>query len=174
MLLKTQRLDVNRFNRHLVARAYRSKSRKRMVVAGLMLTSMVDMFSLLVIFLLQTFSTSPELVVVAKDVQLPSAHTSREMKDAPVLAISESGVYLDQKFVGLTDDLLKDPAPLMQKLEDQRTLWQQTHPKEKFSGEISLQAHRELPSTIVSRFMAMLPSQAYGSIQLAVVSGSGG
>lgn len=170
MLLKSQRLDVNRFNRHLVARAYRSKARKKMVIIGLMLTSMVDMFSLLVIFLLQTFSTSPELVVVAKNVQLPIAQTSREMKDAPLLAISEAGVYLDQKFVGLTEDLMKDPAPLMERLEEQRTLWQKTHPQEKFSGEINLQADRDIPSTIVSRFMGMLPSQAYGSIQLAVVS----
>ncbi len=174
MLLKSQRLDENRFNRHLVARAFRAKSRKKMVIAGLMLTSMVDMFSLLVIFLLQSFSTSPELVVVAKNVQLPAAHSGREIKDAPVLAISEAGVYLDQKFVGVTADLLLDPAPLMDKLEQLRTLWQKTHPNQKFSGEINLQADRDIAASTVSRFMGMLPSQAYGSIQLAVVAGSAG
>jgi len=141
------------------------------MLIGLTLTSMVDMFSLLVIFLLQTFSASPELLVIQKDVNLPTAMTGREIKDAPVLAISQAGVYLDQKRIGDIDDLLLKPEPLMEKLSDLRTQWQKSHPKEKFPGQINLQAHRELPSTAVSQFMAMLPSQAFGSIQLAVISG---
>jgi hypothetical protein len=128
---------------------------------------------LLVIFLLQTFSSSPELLVIAKDVTLPTAATGKEIKDAPLLSLSEHGVFLDQKLVGSMQAILADPEPLMHKLAAQRTLWQKTHPGQKFKGEINLQAHRDLPSTTVSQFMAMLPSQAYGSIQLAVVSGGG-
>jgi hypothetical protein len=161
------------FSRHLIARKHKRGSRKRMVIIGLTLTSMVDMFSLLVIFLLQAFSASPELLVVAEGVQLPVAMTGREIKDAPVLSLTEESVFLDQKPIGNTQALLTDPTPLMEKLADLRTLWQKTHPGQKFPGEINLQAHRELSSTIVSRFMGMLPSQAFGSIQLAVVSGGG-
>src|SRR4051812_45652774 len=90
------------FEKHLIARAYRRLGTRRLMVAGLMLTSMVDMFSLLVIFLLQTFSASPELAVITKGVTLPSSATSRELKDAPVLSIAQDGVFLDQKFVGAT------------------------------------------------------------------------
>lgn len=172
MILSAQRLGRGTFTRFLLARAHQKNTAKRIIIAGLMLTSMVDMFSLLVIFLLQTFSTSPELLFVSKGVVLPTATTAWEMKDAPILSLTTAGVYLDQKFVGLTDDLLADPAPLMHKLAELRVLWQKTHPKETFSGEIGLQAHREIPSTIVSQFMAMLPSQSYGNIQLAVARGS--
>jgi biopolymer transport protein ExbD len=132
---------------------------------------MVDMFSLLVIFLLQTFSASPELLVIAKGVTLPVAGSAKELKDAPLLTLSSEGIHLDQKLVGTTEELLKNPEPLMQKLSDLRDLWQRTHPNEKFKGEINLQASKEIPSTTVSQVMGMLPSQAYGSIQLAVVSG---
>ena len=171
MQIGTHGLAPKTFHRHLVARAHKAKARKRMVVVGLTLTSMVDMFSLLVIFLLQTFSTSPELLVIAKGVTLPSAATGREIKDAPLLSLSDQGVFLDQKPVGSMAALLANPEPLMHKLAEHRTLWQKTHPGQAFKGEINLQAHRELPSTTVSQFMAMLPSQNYGSIQLAVVSG---
>ena len=130
-------------------------------------------FSLLVIFLLQTFSASPELSVVAKGVTLPQSITSREIKDAPVLAISSAGIYLDQKFVGLTEDLLDQPEPLMTRLGELRDLWQSSHPTEKFPGEINLQADQGVSSAVVSRIMGMLPGQSYGSIQLAVIGGGG-
>jgi biopolymer transport protein ExbD len=173
MNIKAQNLGDRSFSRHLVARQFMKSKRKRMMIMGLMLTSMVDMFSLLVIFLLQTFSASPELSVVAKGVTLPQSITSREMKDAPVLAISSAGIYLDQKFIGLTEDLLDQPEPLMNRLSELRELWQKSHPKENFPGEITVQADQGISSAVVSRFMGMLPSQAFGSIQLAVI-GAGG
>jgi len=173
MNIKSQQLGDRSFSRHLVARQFQRSRRKRMIIMGLMLTSMVDMFSLLVIFLLQTFSASPELAVVAKGLTLPQSVTSREMKDAPVLAISEAGIYLDQKFVGLTEDLLDQPEPLMNRLAELREVWQKSHPKQNFPGEITVQADQAVSSAVVSRFMGMLPGQAFGSIQMAVI-GAGG
>lgn len=169
--LATATLGPKTFTRHLVARAHAKKSRKKVLLASLSLTSMVDMFSLLVIFLLQTFSTSPELLVVSKGVELPHAATGAEIKDAPILSLSVDGVYLDQKLVGPTEELIKDPAPLMEKLGTLRDNWLKAHPGQKFGGELNLQAHRDLPSTYVSRFMGFLPSQHYSSIQLVVMGG---
>src|SRR3954470_15682847 len=113
MSLGSQTLKVGSFQNHLLKRTQKKKARKRMLIAGLTLTSMVDMFSLLVIFLLQTFSTSPELVMVTKGVTLPAAISARELEDSPVLAISSAEVYLDQKLIGKTEDLLKVPTALM-------------------------------------------------------------
>lgn len=162
------------FNHHLVARSHKKSKGKKGLLLALNLTAMVDMFSLLVIFLLQTFSASPEMLAIAKGVTLPSASTGKEIQDAPLLALTEEGVYLDQKRMGDTGELLRNPEPLMTGLEKVRTQWLRTHPNQKFPGEINLQAHRGLSSTMVSQFMAMLPSQAFGSIQLAVVSGGSG
>lgn len=170
-MLGSQTLTVGTFNKHLLSRKQKKASRKRALFAALTLTSMVDMFSLLVIFLLQSFSASPELVMVSKGVTLPSASTVGEMKDAPVLSVSNEGVYLDQKLIGATEMLLKNPEPLLKKLEDLRVKWQKSHPSQPFNGEINLQAHRELSSALVAQFMGLLPSQNYSSIQLAVVSG---
>lgn len=131
---------------------------------------MVDMFSLLVIFLLQTFSASPELLLVTKGVQLPVAISGKQIMDAPVLSVSAAEVFLDQKLVGTTSDVLRNPEPLMEKLRDLRELSQKTHPGEKFKGEMNLQAHKETSSTVVSQVMGLLSGQGYGSIQLVVTS----
>ena len=82
----------------------------------LMLTSMVDMFSMLVVFLLQTFSSSPE-IMVTKGIQIPDSITPSVVKEAPVLALSKDGnMYLDQKLVGKTISILKKPNDLLTKL----------------------------------------------------------
>lgn len=170
MNLNPENLKVGTFHQHLLNRKQKKKARKRNVIATLTLTSMVDMFSLLVIFLLQSFSASPELITITKGLSLPAAVSGREMKDAPILSLSKEHVYLDQKLVGKTDQLLEDPSSLTKKLGELRTLWQKNHPNEAFNGEINLQADRGLPSTIVSQYMAILPTQFYSTVQLAVVS----
>jgi biopolymer transport protein ExbD len=159
------------FSKHLVARQHSKKKLKKNILLALSLTSMVDMFSLLVIFLLQTFSTSPEMLMVSKNVVLPTAASGREIVDAPVLSIAQDGIYLDQKLVGNVDAVLKNPDDLMERLKDLRELWQKMHPNEKFKGEMNLQAHRDTPSTVVSQVMGMLPAQNYQSIQLVVMAG---
>ncbi len=172
-MIGAQTLKVKTFNRHLIARAHKTSGNKRSIISVLMLTSMVDMFSLLVIFLLQSFATSPELVMVSKNMVLPTAAQLQETKDAPVLAIGVDEITLDQKLVGKTQDLLKDPEPLLAKLASLREQWQKTHPDDEFKGEINIQAHRDISSHIISMFLAHLPSQAYSSAQLVVVAGGG-
>lgn len=169
MSLVANTLKPGVFEHHLVGRGKRRG--KRSMLSGLMLTPMVDMFSLLVIFLLQAFSASPELLVLMKGVTLPSATTGIEIKDAPVLAVAPTGIYLDQKEIGKTEDVLRDPTALLKKLGELRKLWIKGSPGEPFPGEITLQAHKEVSSTTISQLMAILPSAHYGSIQLAVISG---
>jgi biopolymer transport protein ExbD len=171
MSVGVHQLAPGTFNRHLMARAYKKSKGKRLLLISLSLTAMVDMFSLLVIFLLQSFASSPELLIVTKGVILPSARSGLEIKDAPLISIAQDGIYLDQVRVGETAQVLREPKALLAQLESLREKWLKSHPGQVFKGEINLQAHREIPSTTVSQLMGLLPSQNYSSIQLAVVSG---
>lgn len=158
---------------HHLTRAKRRRAEGRTLLVGLTLTSMVDMFSLLVIFLLQTFSASPELIV-SKNVVLPSANSSLEIRDAVSIVFSKEGVFLDQKLLGGIEEILKDPAPLTSALESNKNKWMNDHPKESFQGEITVQADKSLPSVQMSQLLAILPSQNFGSMQLAVIGGGSG
>lgn len=170
-MIGSQTLKVGTFTRHLVARQYKSKRVKRVIVAALTLTSMVDMFSLLVIFLLQSFSNSPEVMALSKGISLPAASSAGATLDAPVLAVSKEEVVLDQKLVGEPGGVLGQPKVLIERLQTMRTVWQQAHPTETFKGDIHLQADRELSSTLVSQFISVLISQGYSAVHLAVASG---
>lgn len=170
MQVGSQTIVAKTFNKHLVARAHSKRKSRRSILLALSLTSMVDMFSLLVIFLLQTFSTSPEMLM-NKEVRLPTAQSGRELVDAPVLAVTKDGVFLDQKLVGEVNEVLQNPDNFMDRLKSLRELWQKSHPDQKFKGEMNFQAHREVSSVVVAKLMGMLPSQSYDSIQLIVTSG---
>lgn len=168
MILNHSLVAADAFEKHLINR--RRKMSWGMKAAGftLMLTSMVDMFSMLVVFLLQTFSSSPEILIL-KGVELPNSITAAEVKEAPVLAISKDGnLYLDQKLVGMTKDVMTKPEELLKRLNSIKHDWSKSH-TDAFAGEINLQADKEIESTTVSMVMAILTSSQFQSIQLAVM-----
>jgi biopolymer transport protein ExbD len=71
------------------------KNRKRDVIALLSLTAMVDMFTVLAIFLLQNYNTEGLIVNIPKDIQLPKAHVIKELKPAVVITVSQNEVKVD-------------------------------------------------------------------------------
>ena len=168
MILSRSIVSSNAFEKHLINRRRKFGWGAKVATATLMLTSMVDMFSMLVVFLLQTFSSSPEILVL-KGMELPSSITPAMVKEAPVLAISKDGnIYLDQKLVGETKSILKKPDGLLKKLNIIKNDWAKLH-KTPFTGEINLQADKEIKSTTVSMLMGVLTNSQFQSIQLAVI-----
>src|SRR6201995_2060723 len=69
-------------------------SGKKSGYAELNLTSMVDMLTILVVFLLQTFSASGELLTVQKNIVLPEAVNHNWLEKAPIISISRDSLSL--------------------------------------------------------------------------------
>lgn len=159
------------FAKRLLARRHQHKKAKRVMVAGLMLTSMVDMFSLLVIFLLQSFSNSPEVMAMTKGITLPAAVSAAAPIDAPLLTVTETEILVDSKPMGTIEEVLKKPEALVKSLVDMKDAWQERHKDEKFKGDIHLQADKKLTSALVSQVIGIVNSQGYASVHLAVVNG---
>jgi biopolymer transport protein ExbD len=168
MKLNQSIVAANPFEKHLINRRRKKNWGAKATGFNLMLTSMVDMFSMLVVFLLQTFSSTPE-VMILRGMELPKSITAAIVREAPVLAISKDGnLYLDQKLVGKTSDVTKKPDELLNKLNNIKNSWVTSHTSE-FTGDINLQADREVQSTTVSMVMGILTSSQFQSIQLAVI-----
>ncbi|MEY4617101.1 MAG: hypothetical protein RJB66_2061 [Pseudomonadota bacterium] len=73
------------------------KKGKREVTALLSLTAMVDMFTVLVIFLLQNYNTEGLVVNIPKDLILPKAEVIKELKPSIIVTVSASGVLIDDR-----------------------------------------------------------------------------
>lgn len=72
---------------------------RRAAIASLSLTSMVDMFTILVVFLLQSYSSTGEILNIPKDVHLPKATQVKELKPAHIVTITQDSVVLDKDTV---------------------------------------------------------------------------
>lgn len=69
---------------------------KRSIVAMLSLTAMVDMFTVLAVFLLQNYQTTGEVIELSDEVKLPRASQVKELKPANVVMISPKEVTLNK------------------------------------------------------------------------------
>ncbi|WP_413558439.1 ExbD/TolR family protein [Bdellovibrio sp. HCB209] len=78
---------------------------KRGVTAVLSLTAMVDMFTVLVIFLLQNYNTTGDILYMPKEVTLPKAASVKELKPAHVVTISNKEIVLDKDTVATFDEV---------------------------------------------------------------------
>ncbi len=91
--------------RHRYHNILSKRGGKRTVTATLSLTAMVDMFTVLVIFLLQNYNATGEILYIPKEVVLPQASAVRELKPAHVVTISEKEILLDTQVVATFSDV---------------------------------------------------------------------
>lgn len=71
------------------------KSGKRTAVAFLNMTAMVDMFTVLCVFLLQNYATTNQVLPMPEKVELPAAHEVKELKPSNVVVIAQDGISLN-------------------------------------------------------------------------------
>src|SRR5512143_3932394 len=84
--------------------------------ADLNVVPMVDMMTMLVIFLLQQFSATGEVLYMQKDIKLPDARHGQQIEVAPVVAISAAQVVVSGQKVADVGDVEKDPSQLISML----------------------------------------------------------
>ena len=71
----------------------------RSVVASLSLTAMVDMFTVLVVFLLMNYKSTDTILYLPKEVELPEAMETKELKPSHVVTISEREILVEKEIV---------------------------------------------------------------------------
>ncbi len=110
--------------RHRYHNILRKRKAKRGVTAVLSLTAMVDMFTVLVIFLLQNYNATGEILYIPKEVTLPKASSVKELKPAHIVTVSSKEIFLDKEVVATFDEVKKMNSDewLIQKLKDQLSI----------------------------------------------------
>ena len=138
----------------------KSERQKRNIVADLLLTALIDAFSILVIFLLMSFSSSGELLNM-KGVELPIAARGEVLEANPVVKIDQGKIYLENQEVtadSLTAALLKV-----------RTTFQETHPGQEFPGILTIQGDRRLKYEMLNGIVLASSQAGFSDIKFAVI-----
>src|SRR5688500_15287492 len=94
------------------------RSGKRSAVVFLNMTAMVDMFTVLCVFLLQNYATTEQILPMPEKVDLPSAQEVKELAPSNVVLIAEDGIMLNNvkvaEFQAVKQQLDWDIQPLME------------------------------------------------------------
>jgi biopolymer transport protein ExbD len=153
---------------------------RKSIYADLLITPLVDMFVIIVLFLIANFSATGEILNMTRDIQLPTASHVLELEVVPVVMVSATDVVLDGQLVGRVEDLTRNDMlnilELEDKLREKKKTFEDLHSlaqdNQTFKGAVNIQAHKEIPFKIVKRVMFSCTNAGYNNINFAVLNGT--
>lgn len=156
---------------------------RKMVNAELNVVPMVDMMTMLVIFLLQQFSATGEVLYMQKDIKLPEAQHGQTIEVAPVIAVNgDSVVVTGQKVADVREleaDQILSIQPLEERLRDEKKRWDFIHQNDpdrekNWKGDVNIQADVKVPFRILKRVMFSAAQAGYYNINFAALEVASG
>lgn len=155
------------------SKALKKGAKKYGAASELLMTPLIDMFVILVVFLIMNFSATGELVQLSKDIRLPKAETVSELERAPIIQISSNIVAIEGVKVGESDEIMKDPdlriPGLTDKLQEMRKVDEMMHPGMPFKGEIIINCDKDVDFKLVRKVMFACNDAGYGKFNYAVL-----
>lgn len=150
----------------------RHKAHKKDFNDSLNLTAMIDMFSILVVFLIMNFSSTGEIFFISKDIKLPEAAHARPIENAPLISIVGNAVTLEAEKLGENPVYLEEKDAnlprLKSKLQQMRIMAQTVNPGQPFKGQVNVQADVKTPVIYIKRVMNTLISEGWTGVNFAV------
>ena len=151
----------------------------------LQLTSMVDMFTIMIVFLLKSFSTSAVNITPHAGLKLPFSTSNAQAVEAIRVIVAKDGIYVeDKKIVDVINgevDLASVEAtdssfikPLYDELDKQAErskVISEKNEEFKFEGKVVMQADSKLPYETLRKVMYTSSLAGYGDLKLATISG---
>jgi len=159
------------------SRRIKRMGRNRLKITKMNLTSLMDIFTILVFFLLVN-SGSVEVLDAPKEVSLPESRVETKPRETVVIFISPTEVLVQGQLVALVDDILEDKtsvlepitarlAQLKENVIGTKTLTVST------SQEITILADKSVPFMVVKTIMSTCTSEGFENVSLAVTQKGG-
>lgn len=154
-------------------RRIKRMSRNRGKVAKMNLTALMDVFTILVFFLLVN-SGSVEVMEAPKTVVLPESTVESKPRETVVIFVSEVEVIVQGKLVMQVADIIDSPGftiePIANRLAELQgiVIGRSTQITAK-SQEVTILADKAVPFNVVQKIMTTCTGQGYYQVSLAVI-----
>ncbi len=154
-------------------RRIKRMERNRKKTPGLNLTSLMDVFTILVFFLLFN-SSSSEVVEAPKQIKLPDSVVEAKPRETVVIMVSPEAVLVQGEVVSGTPDLIASkeetvPAIRERLRELERNIIGLSTRGVVDSKEVTILADRTIPFSVLKKIMSTCTGAGYGKISLAVI-----
>lgn len=150
------------------------------------LTAMVDMFTILVVFLLKSMGET-SIKLPPEDLKLPVAYYAEDPKEALLVQVSANHIAVNEKKVVTlkdrkiaTEDVSKTDLFLIKELEKEllaqaeisKRVEKETKELIKFKGTVFIQLDKDLDYAIIKRVLYTASVAGYGDLRLATINGA--
>jgi biopolymer transport protein ExbD len=148
-------------------------SRNRLKITKMNLTSLMDVFTILVFFLLVN-SGSVELVEAPKDVKLPESFEESKPRETVIVSVSPEDVIVQGKVVALVAEILDNKEDSLASLgarlaELKENIVGPSTLAVADSQEVTILADKSVPFIVVRKIMSACTSEGYENVSLAVI-----
>jgi len=147
--------------------------RNRMKVTKMNLTSLMDVFTILVFFLLVN-SGSVEILEAPKNVLLPESRIESKPRETVVISVSPEEILVQGQLVAMVDDVMSgNPEaiePIMARLSQLKN--NIVGPSTRVvadSQEVTILADRSVPFAVIKKIMSTCTSEGFENVSLAVI-----
>jgi biopolymer transport protein ExbD len=138
------------------------------------MTSLIDVMVVLVVFMLIQFEAPSMCGCMSRHIDLPTAHETYDMLDAPLVSVSKDLVLVDGTPAMQPGDLAGPNAHRMDGvfnlLKSKRETWRNLHPNLQHPGHVVLAIDRDVPARIVKSVTMTAASSGYRNIDFMVVA----
>ncbi len=141
---------------------------------GLNLISLMDIFTILVFFLLVN-SSDVEVLPNAKDIQLPESVAQQKARENVVITVNADYILVQGRRIADTPDVLERSGVVIEEIESE--LRRQTEKRLRKNDdsakienrEVTIMGDKGLPYELLKRVMASCTAAQYGRISLAIL-----
>lgn len=147
--------------------------RNRVKITKMPLTSLMDVFTILVFFLLVN-SGSVEIMEAPRDMALPVSKVETKPRETVVVFVGRDEVLVQGKLVALVDDILgeKEGAldPITARLAELKTsVIGNSTAIVADSDEVTILADKSVPFSVIKTIMSTCTDGGYEKVSLAVI-----
>jgi biopolymer transport protein ExbD len=141
------------------------------------ITSMMDMFTIILVFLLKNFSTEGALVAAAENLTLPRSTVERRAKESLSLKISKNSIVVETRMVVDSkefEQLARQKEFLIPPLRDVLSKYADEARQlsvatgQPFSGSITIQGDTAIPYNVLTRVMYTCGQAGYPNMNMLV------
>ena len=142
--------------------------------ARLQLTSMMDMFTIILVFLLKTYSTHGQLINPSEDLTLPSSMTQQMPELGLDVTVSSDWILVNGKPVEKVTNVESRDGYIIPGLQDELARYAHEAGRmeemygARFSGKVTIQGDKHLPYRLLIKVMATCGQSDYPNMRLVV------
>lgn len=155
------------------SRRIKRMSRNRVKIGKMNLTSLMDVFTILVFFLLVN-SGSVEIMEAPKNITLPESRTEEKPRETVVIFVSADEVLVQGRLVAQVADILDgdsaDYGPITARLAQLRdNVVGPSTLAVAGSRDVTILADKSVPFIVIRRIMSICTGEGYENVSLAVI-----